>query len=324
MVYHNYGPPEVLHMAEVAKPTPKDDEVLIKIHAVALNAADAHLLTADIFLVRFMGMGVFKPKNAVLGADVAGVIEAVGRSVTTLKPGDAVFGDLASYGWGGLAEYTCAPATALAPLPTNLTFEEAAAVPLAGMTALQALRKGDCQPGQQVLINGASGGVGTFLVQIAKALGAEVTAVCSTRNVDQARALGADHVIDYTKADFSRSGQQYDLILAANGNRRLADYRRALRPNGKYVMVGGTWAQMRQALTQGWLVGLTSQQKVLSFTAKANQQDLHALKELIEAGKLKPVIDRCYPLAETAAAMRYLLEGHARGKVVISVNGAAA
>lgn len=243
IVYEKYGSPDVLQMKDVATPVPNDDQVLIKIFAASVNAADWHLLTADIFLVRLMTGGLFKPKNKMLGGDIAGRIESIGKNVTQFKPGDEVFGDI--LGSGGFAEYACTRENSIAPKPANLSFEQAAAVPIAAMTALQGLRdEGKIQPGQKVLIQGASGGVGTFAVQIAKSFGAEVTAVTSPRNLEQARALGADHVIDYTQEDFTKSGQQYDLILAANGYHPLADYKRALTPQGIYVMAGGTAAQI--------------------------------------------------------------------------------
>lgn len=320
IVYEKYGPPDVLELKEVAKPTPKDGEVLIKVHAASVNAADWHLLTADIFLVRLMGMGLFKPKNTILGADVAGRVEAVGPNVKQFQPGDEVFGDIAGYGFGSFAEYVAVPESAVALKPANLTFEEAAAVPLAAVTALQGLRdQGRIQPGQKVLINGASGGVGTFAVQIAKAFGAEVTAVCSPRNVDQARSLGADHVIDYTRKDFTENGQRYDLILAANGYHPLSAYKRALSPQGIYVMAGGSTTQMFQALLLGAWMSEKGGKKLGALTAKANQKDLLIIKELLEGGKVVPVIDKHYPLSDTAEALRYLGQGHARGKVVITM-----
>src|SRR6266571_7120401 len=237
IVYHTYGSPDVLKLKEVAKPTPKDDEVLIKVYAAAANAGDWHLLRGVPFLVRLVS-GVLKPKNTILGADIAGRVEAVGRNVTQFQPDDEVFGDLSGCGFGGFAEYVCARENALALKPANLSFEEAAAVPSAGVTALQGLReKGQIQPGQKVLINGASGGVGTFAVQLAKSFGAEVTGVCSTRNVDMVRSLGADQVIDYTQADFTKNGQRYDFIFAVNGYHSIFDYKRALSPKGVYVMI---------------------------------------------------------------------------------------
>jgi NADPH:quinone reductase-like Zn-dependent oxidoreductase len=316
IIHTKYGSPDVLQIAEVEKPTPKDDEVLIKIHAASVNAYDWHFLTADIFLIRIMGGGLLKPKYTRLGADIAGRVEAVGKNVKQFQPGDEVFGMI----HGGFAEYACAPENALVLKPSNLSFEAAAAVPMAAVTALQGLRDtGQIQPGQKVLINGASGGVGTFAVQIAKSFGAEVTAVCSTRNLDQARSLGADHVIDYTKEDFTQNGQQYDLILAANGYRSLSAYKRALTPKGIYVMAGGSMAQIFQAMLMGSWMSETGGKKMGGVSAKRSQKDLVIIKELLEAGKVVPVIDRRYPLSEAAEALRYLGAGHARGKVVITV-----
>src|SRR3972149_3723536 len=252
IVYTKCGSPDVLQLKDVEKPTPKDNEVLIKIHAASVNAYDWHFLTADIFLIRLMGGGLLKPKNTRLGADIAGRVEAVGRNVKQFRPGDEVFGDI---GHGGFAEYTCAPESRLALKPANLSFEEAAAVPMAALTALQGLRdEGQIQPGQKVLVYGASGGVGTFAVQIAKSFGAEVTAVCSPRNLDMLRSIGADHVIDYTREDFTHNGQHYDLIAAANGYHSILDYRRALSPGGIYVALGGSMFQVLQGLLLGPLV----------------------------------------------------------------------
>jgi NADPH:quinone reductase-like Zn-dependent oxidoreductase len=316
IVYHKYGSPDVLQFKDVEKPTPKDDEVLIKVYAASVNKYDWHFLTADIFLIRLMGGGLLKPKNTRLGADIAGRVEAVGRNVKQFQPDDEVFGMIQ----GGFAEYACAPENALALKPANSSFEEAAAIPMAAVTALQGLRDtGQIQSGQKVLINGASGGVGTFAVQIAKLFGAEVTAVCSPRNLDQARSLGADHVIDYTKEDLTRNGQQYDLILAANGYHSLSAYKRALTPKGIYVMAGGSTAQIFQAMLMGSWMSETGGKQMRAGMAKRNQKDLAFLKELVEAGKVVPVIDRCYPLSEAAEALRYLGEGHAQGKVVITV-----
>ncbi len=320
MVNTEYGSPDVLHLKELAKPSPKDDEVLVKVHAASVNAADWHLLRADPFLVRLMVGGLLKPKITILGADIAGRVEAVGGNVKEFHPGDEVFGDISACGWGGFAEYVCARENALVMKPANITFEQAAAVPLAGVTALQGLRDyGQIRPGQKVLINGASGGVGTFAVQIARSFGAEVTAVCSTRNVDMAHSLGADHVIDYTREDFTRSGQCYDLILAANGYHPISDYKRALSPDGIYVMAGGSMPQMFQAMLLGPWISRNSEQKMVHFLAKPNKKDLTFIKELLETGKVKPVIDGCYPLSEVAGAFRYMEEEHARGKVVIAV-----
>ena len=319
IVYTKYGTPDVLSLHEVEKPTPKDDEVLVKIHAVSLNQYDWHLLTADIFLVRLMGGGLLKPKRGAPGADIAGRVEAVGANVTQFQIGAEVFGDIAAAGGGGCAEYVCVPEKLLALKPNNLSFEQAAAVPMAGITALQGLRDvGKIQAGQNVLIQGAAGGVGTFAVQIAKMFGANVTAVCSTRNLEQARALGAEYVVDYTKEDFTQSGKRYDLILAANGYHSLADYKRALTPQGRYVMAGGTMRQIFDAMLWGsW--NSRGGQKMGGVSAHTSQPDLEYLKEQIEARKIKPMIDRCYPLSQTADAMRYLGQGHARGKVIITV-----
>ena len=319
IVYTKYGPPDVLQLKEVEKPAPRDNEALVKVHAASVNAYDLHLLRADVFLVR-LAAGLFKPKNTILGADIAGLVEAVGRNAKQFQPGDEVFGDIAACGAGGFAEYVCVPENFLALKSTRMTFEEAAAIPMAAVTALQGLRdKGQIQPGQKVLINGASGGVGTFAVQIAKSFGAEVTAVCSTRNLDMARSLGADKVIDYTREDFSQNGQRYDLILAANGYHSIFKYRRALSPKGIYVMAGGSMAQIFQALLLGPWISMTGSKKMGFLTTKSNQKDLVFMNELLEAGKVKPVIDRRYPLSEVAEALCYLGEGHARGKVVITV-----
>jgi NADPH:quinone reductase-like Zn-dependent oxidoreductase len=322
IVYEEYGSPDVLGLRDVEKPTPKDDEVLVKVYAVSANAADLHLLRADPFLIR-LSSGLLKPKNKILGSDIAGRVEAIGRNIKQFKPGDEVFGDISAGGWGGFAEYVCAREDALVLKPANLSFEEAAAVPMAAVTALQGLRtKGQIQPGQKVLINGASGGVGMFAVQIAKAFGAEVTAVCSTRNLNIVRSMGADHVIDYTREDFTQNGKRYDLILAANGDRSISDYRRVLTPRGTYVMTGGAMAQLSEVMLKGPWISMTSNQKMGNLLAKPNQQDLAFIKELLEAGKVVPTIDRRFPLSEFAKAFRYLEEGHAQGKVVIIVHQA--
>lgn len=319
IVYYEYGSPDVLRMEEIEKPTPGDSEVLIKIYAAAVNSADWRLMKAEPFLVRMMGTGLLRPKNPILGADVAGRVEAIGQKVKQFRPGDEVYGDLSGHGNGGFAEYVAVDEEAMALKPANLTFEQAAAVPMAAVTALQGLRDvGQIQPGQQVLIHGASGGVGTFAVQIAKAFGAEVTAVCSTTKVELVRTLGADHVIDYTQEDFTRNGQQYDLILAVNGYRSLADYQQALKPQGIYVMAGGSTAPLFQALLFGRLLSRKGGRTINGVSAKPNQKDLIFMKELIEAGKVMPVIDRCYPLNEVPEAIGYVSQGHARGKVVIT------
>jgi len=318
IVYTEYGPPDVLQFTEVAKPTPKDDEVLIRIRAASVNALDWRLMRGAPYIVRIL-FGLRKPKIARPGRpgrDVAGQVEAVGRNVTQFKPGDEVFGVCL----GAFAEYACAIEGKLALKPANISFEDAATVPVAAITALQGLRdKGRIQRGQKVLVDGASGGVGTFAVQIAKSLGAEVTAVCSTRNVDTARSIGANHVIDYTREDFTQSGQRYDLIIAANAYHSIFDYKRALSQDGIYVMAGGGWAQILQAALLGPLLSLLGSKKMCNFMAKINKKDLVLLKDLLEAGKVVPVIDRRYPLSEVAEALRYLEEGHARGKVVITM-----
>jgi NADPH:quinone reductase-like Zn-dependent oxidoreductase len=321
IVYTEYGSPDVLQFKDIEKPTPKDNEVLVKVHAASANPADWHLMRAEPFLAR-LANGLLKPKNTKLGADVAGRVEAVGRNVTQFQVGDAVFGGLSLQELGGFAEYVCAPEALLALKPAKLTFEQAAAVPLAAFTALQGLRdKGQIQPGQTVLINGASGGVGTFAVQLAKSFGTEVTGVCSTRNLEMVRSIGADQVIDYTKEDFTQTGQRYDLIFDAVGNRSVADYQRALTPHGICAVAGfTTLSRLFQVILLGAWVSKTGNQKIgLMETAKANKKDLLFLKELLEAGKVVPVIDRTYPLAQTAEAIQYLEQGHARGKVVITV-----
>ena len=320
IVLHKYGSPDVLNLEEVQKPIPKDNEVLVKVHAASVNAGDWHLMRADPFLIRLM-FGLLKPKHSILGSDVAGRVEAVGRNVTHFQPGDEVFGDVAGNGFGAFAEYVSAPEDTFVSKPSSLTFEEAAAVPLAAVTALQGLRDhGQIQAGQKVLINGASGGVGTYAVQIAKSYGAEVTGVCSTSKVEMVRSIGADHVIDYTQEDFTQNGQQYDLILAVGGNRGLAEYKRALAPKGIYVMVGGSSAaQMFQAMLLGPLHSRNGGKQMGSMMAQPNQKDLATVKELVDAGKVVPVVDKQYPLSEVPDAIRYLEAGRAQGKIVINL-----
>jgi NADPH:quinone reductase-like Zn-dependent oxidoreductase len=319
ILYTEYGSPEVLELKETAKPIPRDDEVLVKVHAASVNSGDLHLLRAEPFLTRLYS-GLLKPKFNILGADIAGQVEEVGKNVKQFKPGDEVFGDISTCTWGGFAEYVCARENALALKPANISFEEAASVPMAAVTALQGLRgKGNIQSGQKVLINGASGGVGTFAVQIAKSFGAEVTAVCSTGNKDMAHSIGADHVIDYTHEDFTQNGHRYDLIIAANGYHPISDYRRVLNPMGTYVMTGGSMNQLSQAMFQGPWISMTGKQKMGNLLAKPNHEDLVFMKGLLESRKVKPVIDRSYPLAEVPQALQYLEEGHAKGKVVIKV-----
>lgn len=317
IVYYNYGSPDVLKCVELEKPIAGDNEVLIKVRAAALNTLDWRLISGKPLFARLIVGGLRKPKRTRPGVDVAGQVEAVGRNVTRFKPGDEVFGVCP----GACAEYACAVEDKLALKPANISFEEAAAVPVAATTALQGLRdKGRIQRGQKVLVDGASGGVGTFAVQIAKSFGAEVTAVCSTGKVDTARAIGADHVIDYTREDFAQSGQRYDLIIAANAHHSIFDYRRALSQHGIYVMAGaGGVAQMLQGMSLGPLLSLVGSKKMRFSMAKIDKNDLIFLKDLLEAGKVVPVIDRRYPLSEVAEAIRYLEKGHARGKVVITL-----
>jgi NADPH:quinone reductase-like Zn-dependent oxidoreductase len=321
IVYTKYGSADVLELKEVENPKPKDNEVLIKIHAAGANPADWHLMRAEPFLARLEN-GLLKPKHTRLGADVAGRVEAVGKNVTQFQIGDEVFGELPLNSLGSFAEYVCVGEEFLAVKPANLSFEQAAAVPLAAFTALQGLRdKGQIKAGQKVLINGASGGVGTFAVQIAKSFGTEVTGVCSTRNLELVRSIGADFVIDYTKEDFTNSGRHYDLIFDAVGNRSVSDLKRALTPTGIASVAGFTsMSLLFQAMVVGPLVSRKGGKQVgLMATAKANKKDLLFIKELLETGKVKPVIDRCYPLSEVPEAIRYLETGRARGKVVITV-----
>jgi len=318
VAYTQDGRRDVFRLVDIATPVPADNEVLIKVCAASANPLDWKTMRVPA-IVRVISGGRLTKKNKILGCDIAGRVEAVGRNVQQLKPGDEVFG-VTGFKGGGFAEYVCAPEDKLALKPANISFEEAAAVPIAALTALQGLRdRGRIQAGQNVLIDGASGGVGTFAIQIAKALGAEVTAVCSTRNVDRARSLGADHVIDYKREDFAKSGQSYDLILAANAYHSVFDYRRALRPDGIYVMVGGGMAQILQFLLLAPLLSLIGSKKMRFFIAKMNKKDLDLLKDLLGARRVVPVIDRRYPLSEVAEALRYLEDGHAQGKVVINV-----
>jgi NADPH:quinone reductase-like Zn-dependent oxidoreductase len=319
IVYTKYGSPDVLQLEEIQKPTPGDNEVLIKVHTAAANAGDWHLLRGEPFMVRLM-FGLLKPKIKILGTDVAGRIEAVGRNATQFQPGDEVFGDLSDCGYGAFAEYVAVPEDALTLKPARMTYEEVATVPSAALTALQGLRdKGQIQPGQKVLVNGASGGVGTFAVQIAKSFGVEVTGVCSTRNVDMVRSIGADHIIDYTQEDFTQNGPRYDLILDAAAYRSISDSRRALTPEGIYVMVGGSGAHFLQAMLLGPWLSMTGGKKMVTFIKKPNLKDLILMKELLEGGKVVPVIDRRYPLSEVPEALWYLEEGHAKGKIVVTM-----
>jgi NADPH:quinone reductase-like Zn-dependent oxidoreductase len=319
IVRDRYGSPDVLELKDVQKPEIDDDGVLVRVRAASINAFDWHMMRGSPYLVRMMS-GLRKPKSSAMGRDLAGYVDAVGKNVTEFRAGDEVFGS----GVGALAEYVRGTAENFVPKPAGLTFEQAAAVSMAGRTALQGLRdNGQIKPGQRVLINGASGGVGTFAVQIAKAFGAHVTAVCSTRNVDQARSLGADEVIDYTRQDFTRGGQRYDLILDVAASGSLSSRRRVLEPNGILVGVGsadgGRTAPIVAGLIETAVLSRFGKQKAPFFIAKSSKEDLVVLKELIEAGKVRPVIDRTYPLSKAAEALAYLEKGHARGKVVITV-----
>jgi NADPH:quinone reductase-like Zn-dependent oxidoreductase len=321
IVRDRYGSPDVLELKDIAKPLVDDDGVLVRVRAASVNAYDWHLLRGRPFLVRIL-TGVRRPKSTAVGVDMAGVVEAVGKHVTGFRPGDEVFG----HGRGAFAEYVCAGENNFVLKPANLTFEQAAAVPMAGSTALQALQKGRIQPGQKVLINGAAGGVGSFAVQIAKSLGADVTGVCSTRNVEMVRSIGAHHVIDYTKDDFTRSAQRYDVMVDMAGNHSLSACRRVLRADGVLVAVGSAGGPDQQPGSVATLVGLLgtlivsrfTRQRLLPFLATYRKEDLIALTRLIEAGKVTPVIDTRYPLSAVPAALRYLETGHARGKVVIT------
>ena len=314
-VYHNYGSPDVLRCEDIEKPTAGDREVLIRVRGASVNPLDWRLMRGRPLFIRLLIGGLRKPKVTRPGADVAGQVEAVGRNVTQFTPGDEVFGGCR----GAFAEYVCVSEDRLALKPANLSCEDAAAVPVAALTALQGLRDhGRIQRGQKVLVDGASGGVGTFAVQIAKSFGAEVTAVCSTRNVDLARSIGADQVIDYTREEFTRSGRRYDLIFAANAYHSIVDYRRALSRDGIYVMAGGGWSQILQAMLLGPVLSLLGRRKMRFFMAKIEKKDLVLLKGLLEAGTVVPIIDRRYPFSGVAEALRYLEEGHARGKVVIT------
>ena len=320
MIYTEYGPPEVLHLQEVEKPTPTEDEVLVQIVAASVTFGDAAVVKGEPFLARLWS-GLRAPKFQIPGKDIAGRVEAVGKNVTQFQPGDEVFGDVSMHGWGAYGEYVAVPESVLAHKPANVTFEQAAAVPESAVVALQGLRdKGKIQPGQKVLINGASGGVGSFAVQIAKSFGAEVTAVCSTKHVDMVRSIGADHVIDYTQENFTQNGQRYDLILGANGYHSILDYRRSLTPEGRYVATGGSMGQIFQALLLGPVVSLVGSKEVGSLgQVKMNKDDLVFMKKLLETGQVVPVIDRHYPLSDLPEALRYLGEGHTQGKVIINV-----
>ncbi len=316
VVYEKYGPPgEVHQLKEIEKPTPNDTEILVKVHASAINSSDATLTRGKPFLGR-LWQGFFRPKNKTLGSDIVGKVESVGRNVKQFKVGDEVFGDIGDIGFGGFAEYVSVPEKTLVLKPNNLTFEEAAAVPQASVVALQGLRNhGQIQKGQKVLINGASAGIGTFAVQIAKSFGAEVTGVCSTKKIDMIRSIGADHLIDYTKEDFTKSGQLYDLIFDVHVSHSISEYKGALAPNGAYIACDFN----PTSVFLGPLISLFGSKKVKSYMAKLNTKDLTHIKKLIEAGKIKPIIDRCYPLNEVAKAIKYYEEKHSLGKIVITI-----
>jgi NADPH:quinone reductase-like Zn-dependent oxidoreductase len=316
----DYGSTDVLSLKEVDKPVVPDNGVLVKVHATSVNAGDWHLMRGTPFLIRFIFGGILKPKIKILGMDVAGRVEAVGKDVTQFQLGDEVFGDLSKCGFGAFAEYVCATESALVLKPANISFEEAATVPVAAITALQGLRDlGQIQSGQKVLINGASGGVGSFAVQIAKVFGAEVTGVCSTKKMEMVRSLGADHVIDYTQADITQNGQHYDLILDAAAYRSVFDYLPILAPAGTYVLVGGSTAQFFHVMFLGSWISRTHRQKVKCLATKTNQADLVTLREFMVAGKIVPLIDRRYNLSEVPAAILHLEQRQVLGKVAIIV-----
>jgi NADPH:quinone reductase-like Zn-dependent oxidoreductase len=321
IVYTQYGSPDVLQLREIAKPEPKENQVLVKVHAASANALDYRRFEKLSSMGRFMEERLVKSIGKVLGADIAGVVDAVGANVTQFQPGDDVFGVSAGSS-GGFAEYASANENHLALKPANLSFEAAAAVPVAALIALQGLRdKGQIQRGQKVLIVGASGGVGTFAVQIAKFFGAEVTAVCSARNLDMARSIGADHVIDYTREDFTKANPRYDLIFAVNGSHPLSAYQRVLNPQGIYICAGGALPQLFQAMLLGPLRSRKNGKKMgFMGITKTDQKDLLYLKELLESGKIAPVIEKSYPLSDVPSAIRYIAEGHVRGKVVVQIS----
>ncbi|MGJ4788625.1 NAD(P)-dependent alcohol dehydrogenase [Leptospira koniambonensis] len=320
IVYEKYGSSDVLQYKDIQKPVPKDNEILVKVRASSVNAADWRMMKADPFLVRFYA-GLFKPKKiSILGADVAGIVESIGPNVTKFRPGDEVFGDVFASGFGAFAEYKCGKENEFVLKPSNVSFEDAAALPLAGMTALHSLRDfGKVEAGQKVLINGSSGGVGTFAIQLAKYFGADVTAVCSTSKMNQSISLGADQVIDYTKEDFTKNGKKYDLIVGVNGYRTLSEYKSSLYPKGRYVMAGGGTAQLFQALLLGPFISRAGSQKIIAASSEPNQKDLLFLSDLLKSGKIKSVIDRRYKLEEVPQAIQYVEEGHASAKVIITV-----
>jgi NADPH:quinone reductase-like Zn-dependent oxidoreductase len=320
IVQTEYGSPEMLILQEVNKPVVTANGVLVRIRATSVNAGDWHLMRGDPFLSRLMFGGILKPKIKILGMDIAGVVEAVGKDVTQFQVGDEVFGDLSESGFGAFAEYVCGTESALVLKPANISFEQAATVPCAALTALQGLRDcGQIKSGQKVLINGASGGVGSFGVQIAKALGAEVTAVCSTNKMEMMQTLGVDNIINYTQTDIAKNGQEYDLILDAAAYRSVFDYRSILKPEGTYVLIGGSISRIFQVLLFGSVISRIMGRKLKCLMVKPNRSDLIILKDLIEAGKIVPVIDRTYSLSEVPEAVRQLEQRQVRGKVAITI-----
>jgi NADPH:quinone reductase-like Zn-dependent oxidoreductase len=322
IAFTRYGSPDNLQFREVDKPVPRENEVLVKIHAVSINSWDWELLNATPFANRVI-FGLFRPKRLkTLGFDIAGRIEAVGSGVQKFQTGDEVYGDLSACGWGGFAEYVAVPENALTVKPAKLSFQQAAAVPQAGLLAWQGLvDEGHIRPGQKILINGASGGSGTFAIQIAKKFDVEITGVCSTGKMEFVRSLGVDHVIDYTREDFTRNGKQYDLIIDAQGHHSIFDYRRALSPRGVYVMHGGASSRIMQVMLLGPVLSLFGSRKLRILLHKANR-GLDALGELLQSGKVVPIVDKCFPFSETIDALKYYGDGQARGKVVISMEQA--
>lgn len=335
IVYEKYGSPDVLELKDVEKPVARDNEVLIKVHAVSLNFSDNAMLKGEPFMVRFFS-GLQKPKNTILGADIAGIVEAVGKNVTQFKPGDEVIADKGDNDRGGLAEYVCADEGLVVLKPANITFEEASTIPIAAVTALQGIKYTGLIPSEsdqalmlsdnpvkkvkKALVNGASGGVGTFVLQIVKTIASEVTAVCNTDKIEMVRSRGADKVIDYKKEDFTKNGEQYDLIIACNGYHPISDYKRSLSPDGIYVCIGGKGAQIFQSMFWGPIISLNGKKKLGNMgVAKANKDDLIFINKLINAGKIKPVIDKCYPLSEAKEAFRHYERGHVKGKIVVTV-----
>lgn len=319
IISEKYGTPDTLKLSEVTSPTPSENQVLIRVRASSINYGNLVLLTGKPFLARF-AFGLMKPKYRIPGGDVSGIVEDIGKKVTQFQVGDEVYGDLSSSGWGTFAEYVAVEEKSLALKPSNLLFTEAAALPMAALTALQAIRdKGKISEGQKVMIYGASGGVGTFAVQIAKAFGAEVTAVVSTRNIDIVKSLGADHVIDYKKENIASHNQSYDLIIGVNGSQSIFTYKNKLKENGRFVLVGGAISQMYQTMLLGPWLSMIGKKKFIPFLQKPNQKDLVYMNELIVEGKVKPLIDRSYSLSEVPEALKYFSNGHSQGKIVITV-----